>query len=73
MDDSLVTIRVPRELRARMKRAGINWSDELRQAIRTRLEAERKREAARALDGILKSVKPGFDSLEAIKEARRHG
>jgi len=73
MDDSLITIRVPKELRLKMKRAGINWSDELRQAIRTRLEAEQKREAAKSLDRILKSVKPGFDSLRAIKEARRHG
>lgn len=73
MSDSLITIRVPRGLRARMKRAGINWSEELRQAIRTKLEAERKKEAAKMLDRILATVEPGFDSSKAIKEARRNG
>ena len=70
MSDTLITVRVPKDLRAKMRRAGINWSEELRQAIEARLEAEQKKEAARALDGILKSVKPGFDSLSAIREAR---
>lgn len=41
--------------------------------IRTKLEAEQKKEAAKALDRILESVEPGFGSLKAIKEARRHG
>ena len=73
MSDALITIRVPRDLRARMKRAGINWSEELRQAILTKLERQGRKEAAMALDQLLKSVEPGFDSLRAIKEARRNG
>ena len=73
MADALITIRVPKDLRARMKRAGINWSEELRQVIRLKLEAQQRREAARALAEVLESVEPGFDSLRAIKEARRNG
>ena len=73
MADALITIRVPKDLRARMKRAGINWSEELRQMIRAKLEAQQRREAAKALDQVLATVEPGFDSLRAIKEARRNG
>ncbi len=73
MDESLITVRVPRELKERMKRARINWSEELREAIRTRLETNQRRNADEDLERILASVRPGFDSLQAIREARRHG
>jgi hypothetical protein len=73
MEEALITVRVPKELKARMKRAGINWSEELRQAIRVRLETNQKRSADDDLERILAPVRPGFDSLQAIKEARRHG
>ncbi len=73
MDESLITVRVPKELKERMKKARINWSEELREAIRTRLEANQRRNADGDLERILASVRPGFDSSQAIREARRHG
>ncbi len=73
MVEALVTFRVPRELKERMTSSGINWSDELRRTIRVKLEADRKRRADEELARLLADVGPGFDSLRAIKEARRNG
>jgi len=73
MAEALVTLRVPKELKERMRKSNINWSEELRRTIRSKLDADRKRRAERELEELLVDIKPGFDSLEAIKEARRHG
>ncbi|MBI3840785.1 MAG: hypothetical protein HY297_02335 [Thaumarchaeota archaeon] len=73
MDDSLITVRVPKELKEQMKRAKVNWSEELREAILARLETNQRRKADEDLERIVASVRPGFDSLQAIREARKHG
>lgn len=73
MTEPLITIRVPRELRERMRRTGINWSEELRRAINSKLEAERRADAAKELERILSTIAPGFSTLRAIKEDRKHG
>lgn len=56
-----------------MRKSGINWSEELRRTIKSKLEADKKRRAGEELEELLTGIKPGFDSLKAIKEARRHG
>jgi hypothetical protein len=71
MSDELVTIRVPKHLKKRMKESQVNWSQEIRNAIERKLASESRRDAATKLDSILISVKPGFDTLHAIKETRR--
>ena len=73
MTESLVTLRVPRELKEQMRRSKINWSKELRQTIKSKLEADRKRKAEEELERLLTNIKPGFNSLDAIREARRRG
>ena len=70
MPETLVTLRVPKELKERMKRSKINWSEELRKTIKTRLEADTKSRAGAELEKLLVDIKPGFNSLTAIKEAR---
>jgi len=72
MGEALVTLRVPKELKERMRSSGINWSEELRRTIKSRLEADARRRAGEELEELLIGIKPGFDSMEAIKEARRH-
>jgi hypothetical protein len=72
MSESLVTIRVPSEMKERMKKAGLNWSEELRKVIEERLSENQRKEARTELELLLGSVKPGFDSSHQIKEARRH-
>lgn len=73
MAESLVTIRVPKEMKEQMKKAGINWSEELRQVIVEKLSKNQKDKAREELEAVLTSVRPGFDSARAIKEARKHG
>jgi len=73
MAESLVTVRVPKDLKERMRRSRINWSEELRRTIRSRLEADEKKRAEEELGRLLAGVKPGFDSLSAIREARSRG
>ena len=73
MSESLITVRVPKELKKRMRESRINWSEELRRAIKAKLEADNKKTTEVELEKLLKSVKPGFSTLQAIKEARRHG
>jgi hypothetical protein len=72
MSDDLVTIRVPKQLKKRMKTSSVNWSRELRGAIERKLATDDRRIAASELDLLLVSIKPGFDSTRAIKESRRH-
>lgn len=71
MSDDLVTIRVPKQLKKRMKSSNINWSRELRGAIEQRLAGDDRKDAATELDSMLVSIRPGFDSAHAIKERRR--
>jgi hypothetical protein len=71
MSDELVTIRVSRHLKKRMKNSKVNWSQELRSAIEHKLEADDRRRAALELDSIIESIKPGFDSARSIKETRK--
>ena len=73
MAETLVTLRVPKELKEKMNKSRINWSEELRRAIRSKLEEDTKRSADTELERLLDGVKPGFDSLRAIKEARQNG
>jgi len=73
MEDTLITIRVSKELKKKMRESRINWSQELRKTIEERLAARDRKEAVEELEKILASVKPGFDSAAAIKESRRHG
>lgn len=60
-------------MKEKMKRSKTNWSEELRKAIKSRLEADKKRKANEELESLLADVRPGFDSLKAIREARELG
>ena len=72
MSDELVTIRVPKHLKKRMKRSNVNWSQELRSAIEQKLLADDRKKAARELESLVASINKGFDSSRAIKETRLH-
>lgn len=70
LESTLVTIRVSRKLKKKMKDSKMNWSQELRKTIEEKLGAKERREAVSELERVLMSVKPGFDTLAAIKESR---
>ncbi len=73
MTKSSVTIRISREMKERMRKAGINWSEEIRQVIETKLAKDQRKKAREDLEHLLFDVKPGFESTPAIKEARKRG
>lgn len=73
MSGALVTIRVSRDMKERMSKAGVNWSEELRRVIEEKLAEDRRGKADAELDRLLSSVRPGFDAAHAIKEGRRRG
>ena len=69
---SVITVRVPRELKEKMKELDINWSEEIRKFIVRRIDEElRKRRIQEAL-AMLKgtgSVERGF-AERAVREGR---
>ena len=70
---STVTVKVDEELKKKMSRVKINWSEYIREAIRWRIELEERRTAAKKLLEGLKSgrhvVPRGFIN-KALRESR---
>lgn len=48
----VVTVKVPRELKKKMKQADMNWSQYIRECIEKKIDEQRIREASRRLDDI---------------------
>ncbi|AMM53282.1 type II toxin-antitoxin system VapB family antitoxin [Pyrococcus kukulkanii] len=70
---AVLSIRIPDDLKEKMKEFDINWSEEIRKFIKERIEyEERKRTLEKALE-LLKntpgSVERGF-SARAVREDR---
>lgn len=55
---AVITVRIDENLKDRMKtRKGVNWSEVIRRAIRERVEAEERLEAAKEIDAMGKRVR----------------
>jgi len=66
-----VTFRVPRELKERMRRCKINWSEILRKTVEETIRKYELSEAAKIADEIRNKTKYGvFNSVKAIREDR---
>jgi len=61
MGSTVMSIRIPPELKREMKKYDINWSEEIRAFIRKRIEEEEKK---RALNKVIKLV----ESLPGVPE-----
>ncbi|MDI3476224.1 MAG: hypothetical protein PWQ79_2060 [Thermococcaceae archaeon] len=69
---AVITVRVPDEIRAKMKTVKVNWSEEIRKFIIHRIEEEeRKKNIQKALEILegKKSVEKGFSS-KSVREDR---
>ena len=56
---SIITIRIPRELKEKMKKyREINWSEVVRRALEERIRIQERIEATRRMDEIRRKVKP---------------
>ena len=67
---AVISIRVPATLKKEMEKYDVNWSEVIRQMIQEQIEIERRKKAAEAVDEVRKRIKPGFDSVKAIREDR---
>lgn len=73
MDEkSVITVKIPSDLKKKMKRIKINWSEYIRNAVQKKLEEEKKKMASTKLDEIRARSKPvATDELVAwIREYR---
>jgi len=56
---SIITIRIPRELKEKMRKyKEINWSEVIRKALEEKIRIQEKIEAVRKIDEIRRKVKP---------------
>jgi len=53
----VVSLRVPKELKKRMKDIDINWSEEIREFIEAKVREYKKKKALEEIDGMLKNIK----------------
>ncbi len=69
-----ISVRVDQELKKEMERLkDVNWSEIIREAIRTRITEEKQRNLAKAVlinEQIRKSAVEGYDSTLLIREWR---
>lgn len=67
------TITLPNSLKERMTRAGLNWSEEIREMVTQRLEEEGPdmAEAVILNEKVRKRARQGWSSLDVIKLWRR--
>jgi len=69
MNSAVVSVRVPPELRREMKKYDINWSEEIREFIKKRIEEEEKKRALQEVIEIVESL-PGVPKGTAKKLVR---
>ncbi len=68
---SIVTIRVPKEMKEEMKKIKINWSEYLRKVIEDKIRQVKREMASRKIDEIRSKTRMGvFNAAEAIREDR---
>jgi len=69
--DANISVRIPREIKERMKEIDVDWADYLRAAIEIKLKEAKRKEASRSIDTIRNKTKHGtFDSVKAIRADR---
>ena len=72
---SVITIRIPRELKEKMRKININWSEEIRKFIARRIDEEVRRkqiEEAIAMLKVTGSVEKGFAEKSVREDCDSH-
>jgi post-segregation antitoxin (ccd killing protein) len=55
---SVITVKVPSELKRKMKQLKVNWSKYIRDSIQKKIEEQKIKEASAKLDEVRAKVKP---------------
>jgi hypothetical protein len=54
----VITVKVPSELKKKMKQININWSEYIRESIKKKIDAQRLKAASVKLDEVRMRAKP---------------
>jgi len=55
---NVITVKVPSELKKKMKQVKMNWSEYIRECVQKKIDEQRLRAASERLDEIRKRTKP---------------
>ena len=70
MSSTVITIRIPRELKEKMKKININWSEEIRRFIEEKIRSYELLETFEKIRRRAKKRKVRVDSTVLIREDR---
>ena len=70
--NEVVSIRIPRELKKKMKEIDINWSEEIRNFIEEKVREHRRKMKLREINEMLKDVRTARrgDAARYVREDR---
>jgi hypothetical protein len=72
---SVITIKIPRELKEKMRKININWSEEIRKFIAHRIDEEVRKKQIEEVIAMLKgtgSVEKGFAEKSVREDCDSH-
>ena len=55
---NVITVKVPSELKKKMKKVKVNWSEYIRECVQKKIDEQKLRAASEKLDEIRKRTKP---------------
>jgi len=69
---NVITVKVPSELKKKMKQVNVNWSEYIRECVQKKIDEQKLRAASDKLDEIRKRTKPTStqEIVEWIREDR---
>jgi Arc/MetJ-type ribon-helix-helix transcriptional regulator len=69
---SVVTVKVPDQMKKKMKQINVNWSEYIRECVQKKIDEQKKKDASAKLDEIRKRAKPVSEEelLSWIREGR---
>lgn len=68
---SVISVRVPKDLKQKMSRLQVNWADYIRQMIERRIREHEVLEASRKIDEIRAKTREGaYHAAKSVREDR---
>ena len=72
MGQNVITVKVPKELKEKMKKIKVNWSEYIRECVQKKIDEQKMKEASAKLDEIRIRAKPVSEEelLSWVREGR---
>ncbi len=68
--NEVVSFRIPKELKKRMKEMNINWSEEIRSFIEEKVREHRRKVKLKEIDEMLRDVRTRKSAARYVREDR---